>query len=256
MNYEKGDQVFLFGFSRGAFTVRSLAGMICRCGLLDREAFLDLPPGERQRALARILRAYRSAKVMPAPSEGETPEERAHDVRRALAIDDLPFRDARIPVHFIGVWDTVDAVGLPFDDVKVVDWIWRRLFKRRLWGFHDRTLSAQVHHAYQALALDDERRTFHPNVWDHENAPADLGAGAEPARPNGLTSGAPEWVDVRRARDAGNRAGLVCGRPLERRRWVREGLTVARLARLDDGQGRTPWTSFCAGTASGVSGRV
>lgn len=70
MNYEKGDQVFLFGFSRGAFTVRSLAGMICRCGLLDREAFLDRPPGERRRALRRILRACRSAKVMPAPSEG------------------------------------------------------------------------------------------------------------------------------------------------------------------------------------------
>ena len=191
MNYEKGDQVFLFGFSRGAFTVRSLAGMICRCGLLDREAFLDLPPGERERALARTLRAYRSATVMPAPSEGETAEARAHAVRRALAIDDLPFRDACIPIHFIGVWDTVDAVGLPFDDVKVVDWIWRRLFKRRLWGFHDRTLSAQVHHAYHALALDDERRTFHPNVWDHENAPADPGAGVERARPSGVTSGAP-----------------------------------------------------------------
>ena len=42
MNYEEGDRVFLFGFSRGAFTVRSLAGMICRCGLLTRESLVQV----------------------------------------------------------------------------------------------------------------------------------------------------------------------------------------------------------------------
>ena len=166
MHYEPGDKLFLFGFSRGAYTVRSLAGMICRCGLLERQAFLNLSPAKRERALTRILKAYRSAKALPEPREGEAGEDQVRCNRRALKLDQLAFRDKRILIQLIGVGDTVDAVGLPFDDLKVIDCIWRKLFGRRLWGFHDRTLDPQVHHACQALALDDERKTFHPNIWD------------------------------------------------------------------------------------------
>ena len=162
MHYEPGDKLFLFGFSRGAYTVRSLAAMICRCGLLERRAFLNLSPAERERALKRILKAYRSAKALLEPREGEADEDQVQRNRRALKLDDLKFRDTRILIHFIGVWDTVDAVGLPFDDFKVIDRIWEKFFGRRLWGFHDRTLDLQVQHACQALALDD---VFHPNIW-------------------------------------------------------------------------------------------
>ena len=165
VNYEEGDRVFLFGFSRGAFTVRSLAGMICRCGLLDGKWFLSLSSDTRNASLGRVLGGYRSATVVPRGTEPETPDEKLQRNRKLLGLSDLTFRSRHVPVHFLGVWDTVDAVGVPFDDLKVIDWISRRLCKRRLWGFHDRTLSSHVHHAYHALALDDERRTFHPNVW-------------------------------------------------------------------------------------------
>lgn len=167
MNYELGDRIFLFGFSRGAYTVRSLAGMISRCGLLKREEVINAGR-QRKKVLKRILKAYRSAKTVNT-SQKQTDAEKAKCVREALEIGDLCFHSDPVPIHFIGVWDTVDAVGMPFDEIKVVDTIWRRVRKKRLWGFHDRRLGRHVHHAYQALALDDERKTFHPLIWEHAN---------------------------------------------------------------------------------------
>ena len=168
MNYERGDRIFLFGFSRGAYTVRSLAGMIGRCGLIKREAVINAGR-QRKKVLRRILNAYRSAKTVDNTSKETTETEKAKCVRKALKIHDLCFHEGPIPIHFIGVWDTVDAVGVPFDEIKLVDTIWRRVFKRRRWGFHDRKLGRDVHYAYQALALDDERKTFHPLIWEHPN---------------------------------------------------------------------------------------
>ncbi len=148
MNYEAGDKIFLFGFSRGAFTVRSLAGMIVCCGLLRREHYLQASLGKRNRMLKRILRAYRREST----DAGE----------RIQKLFDLH----PIDIEFVGVWDTVDAVGLPFDEVRRLDWVWRKLFGVRLWGFRDRRLNSKVKNGYQALAIDDERRTFYPNVWE------------------------------------------------------------------------------------------
>ena len=148
MNYEPGDKIFLFGFSRGAFTVRSLAGMIIRCGLLRREHYLQASLGKRAHMLRRILRAYRR--------EAKDAGKRVQELLNLQPIE----------IEFIGVWDTVDAVGLPFDELRRLDWVWRKLFGVRLWGFHDRRLSRKVKYGYQALAIDDERRSFHPNVWE------------------------------------------------------------------------------------------
>ena len=151
----------MFGFSRGAFTVRSLAGMICRCGLLEREAIVRTTRRTRKHDVKRILHAYRSEKAI---SSGAS----ADRIRKALGIDDLSLRS--VEIHFVGVWDTVDAVGVPFDALKEwVDPVWRCFRKRRLWGFHDPKPHPAIRHAYQALALDDERRTFHPLVWKVSN---------------------------------------------------------------------------------------
>ena len=203
MNYEPGDRIYLFGFSRGAYTVRSLAGVINRCGLITRDALLETR--RRHRLSRRIVNAYRSARVvrLPKPATGAA---KLKLIRKALRADrpclygalvriakvyrsidrkrvnclrktlkkilriKVPrFHKDPIPIHLIGVWDTVDAVGMPFDEMKLIDTISRHVFRRRLWGFHDRKLGPAVHHAYQALALDDERRTFHPLVWEHPN---------------------------------------------------------------------------------------
>ena len=165
MNYEEGDRIFLFGFSRGAFAVRSLAGMNCRCGLLEREAFLSAGRIERDRMVKRILSAYRSEMDLEASEGGGILQ--AQERRFHLGIDDLPLR--WVQVHFIGVWDTVDAVGGTFGGLSAWDWLWRQLFKRSWWGFHDNLPHPDIRNAYQALALDDERKTYSPKIWPLPN---------------------------------------------------------------------------------------
>ena len=163
MNYEEGDRIFLFGFSRGAFAVRSLAGMICRCGLLERKAVIGTGRRDRISKLKRILKAYRSERTVDGAGGTEDPSPR--QIRKCLGIDDLGLRTVRI--HFVGVWDTVDAMGVPFDELKCwAEKIYRKLSGRRWWGFHDQRPHRLICNAFQALALDDERRTFHPNVWE------------------------------------------------------------------------------------------
>lgn len=147
-HYQPGDRIYLLGFSRGAFTVRVLAGIIARCGLWTRQAFFahQDPTGFIRKT---ILPAYRSLGDAKVNALRETADLHA-DVR----------------VRFLGVWDTVDAVGMPVDELKVLLEVPPRLLaNRRGYGFHDRELSRWVRTARQALSIDDDRRTFHPNVW-------------------------------------------------------------------------------------------
>ena len=161
--YGPGDRIFLFGFSRGAFTVRTLADFIVTCGILDRRKF-HTDHGLR----ARVKRAYRQVyrrkyqakipKIFSAPFS----EEDAEDFRRKRGVSDpVHAPSGRIPIAFVGVWDTVDAVGFPVDDVadRFNDWIHQ--FK-----FPDRMLSPQVEKGCHAVSIDDERHTFHPVMWD------------------------------------------------------------------------------------------
>ena len=175
MNYEPGDKIFLFGFSRGAFTVRSLAGLISKYGIPER----DVVTGSRRRreAILRcILEAYRSR-------EGS----RRHKARLAEAhrlgakLGCLPAGE----VHFIGVWDTVDAVGVPFDELKTTISSFWSVTGNLLWNFRDYEVPRCVRHAYQALALDDERKTFHPVLWETPRERNDAGLDKE-KEPDGL----------------------------------------------------------------------
>ncbi len=64
-------------------------------------------------------------------------------------------------IHFVGVWDTVGALGIPIDGVRM-PWIAKR------WSFHDTTLSSHVHFAFQALAIDEQRGPFRPTLWEQQ----------------------------------------------------------------------------------------
>ena len=148
-NYEAGDDVFLFGFSRGAYTVRSLAGLIRNCGIL-RKAHAD-----------RIEEAYGhyrerdAAGWHPSGADAVAFRER-YAWREPVRRDDERGQDTTI--RFLGVWDTVGALGVPGGFL-------RHLAKRR-YAFHDTQLSRWVDHAYQALALDERRAPFFPTLWD------------------------------------------------------------------------------------------
>ena len=140
-NYNAGDDIFLFGYSRGGTTVRSLAGFIHMFGML---------PKSRPEL---IKKAYRIYKI----SDPQKRQERAKDfVER--------YHNMWCRIKFIGVWDTVEALGLP---IKSVSYILDKIpfFKH---NFHSLDLSESIIHARHALALDDDRKVFHATYWNKD----------------------------------------------------------------------------------------
>lgn len=139
-NYEAGDEIYRFGFSRGAYTVRSLAGMIRNCGVLKKQ--------DAEEQLRNVFRLYRRSDAPP--GSGEAVKFRASYSREA-------------EITFIGVWDTVGSLGIPL----------RHLGKLTAGRhkFHDVELSGIVKHACHALAIDEKRRPFRASLWGDKDKP-------------------------------------------------------------------------------------
>jgi hypothetical protein len=156
-NYEHGDRVYFFGFSRGASTVRACNGFISVCGLVKgkglQNADLDI-------LVKEAFIAYKAHKKDPEKAEELKKTNRSHGV---------------IDIHFMGIWDTVVALGFPkrTDDTGFLSRIINKIFwlaekgLDRIWphSFYCYKLTKNVGHAYQALAIDDERTAFWPYVW-------------------------------------------------------------------------------------------
>jgi len=164
-SYEPGDSIFVFGFSRGAYTVRSLAGLIGLCGVPKPDQTIDgRAVNLRTDAKAReaiVAKAYAVYKTGQGEKEREERLKKAADFRRDHAFpehndEDHPEKRA---VHFIGVWDTVRSLGIPLGVTDVELTIWPH-------QFHDHDLSEHVRYAYHALSIDDERQAFHPTIWN------------------------------------------------------------------------------------------
>lgn len=182
--YRDGDQIAVFGFSRGAYTARSLAGMIGSCGLLDTTG------ASEEQTWRQIEQVYRR-------------KYRAGDTAKPSWRDGLRFRydpgdEAEIPVRFIGVWDTVGSLGVP-DHLGLVN----LLDSPRRYEFHDVTLNPHLPHGRHAVALDEFRGPFCPTLWS-EPAPGqdvkqvwfpgdhgDVGGGHPET---GLSDGALMWM--------------------------------------------------------------
>ena len=156
--YSDGDRIYCFGFSRGAFTARSLAGMISEVGVIDgrrdNEQLEDL--------VEEAYDAYRSAPGKGFPDEPSVPIEK---LRADCGSRDITIRDA--PIHFVGVWDTVDAYGMPVDELRVLIY---DLILNKLRRPHNDGLTPKMNHAYQAIAIDEDRNTFSPTLYDEEQA--------------------------------------------------------------------------------------
>ena len=143
--YEPDDKLYLFGFSRGAFTIRSLAGMVGRCGIRKDLAGVDTKT--KKQLLNETFELYRQK-----PSDDTKQKAKA-------------FREANChgstEIHFVGVWDTVGALGIP---VKGLKWIARRKFK-----FYNPRLGPHIKNAYHAIAIDERRGPFEPTLWETQN---------------------------------------------------------------------------------------
>lgn len=139
-NYRPGDEIFLFGFSRGAYTARSIAGLIHNMGILKRTDF------------HLVDEAYRHYKDRKPEWHPKSPEA-------------LKFREQHTwgneEIKFIGVWDTVGALGAPYGIF--IRAILNLLFRC---GFHDVKLSSTIKSGFHALAIDEKRWPFRPTLWE------------------------------------------------------------------------------------------
>jgi uncharacterized protein (DUF2235 family) len=159
--YDPGDYIFVFGFSRGAYTVRSLAGFVGRCGVPKPDQTIDgTAVNLRNDVKARdaiAAKAYAVYKI----EDADERTRKAAEFRREHCFPE--HRDeSHAPnraVHFIGVWDTVRSLGIPLGVAEVELTIWPH-------RFHDHELSEHVRYAYHALSIDDEREAFNPTIWN------------------------------------------------------------------------------------------
>ncbi|MEL6577091.1 MAG: DUF2235 domain-containing protein [Pseudomonadota bacterium] len=134
--YRPGDRVFLFGYSRGAYAVRLLAGMIGDVGLLRGEAATE-------RNMVAAFRRFMCRKLTGGPA-GRRAFRKAHC-------------HAHVPIEMVGVWDTVRALGLPLPGFS-----WLAPLAAE---FQNDALPHHVRHGYHALALDEDRLAFRPRLW-------------------------------------------------------------------------------------------
>jgi uncharacterized protein (DUF2235 family) len=152
--YDPGDEIYMFGFSRGAFTVRTLVGLIGTCGLIDPERLEPRTFRSLQKAVKKAYRAYRKCyrpwlwRPFGKPSRDAG--------KRFKAQYSVP---GDVMIRFVGVWDTVDAVGLPFH---LSDLLNAAIYQFK---FPDHKLSPLVQRACHALSIDDQRQSFHPLIW-------------------------------------------------------------------------------------------
>jgi uncharacterized protein (DUF2235 family) len=183
-NYELGDEIYVFGFSRGAFTARSLVGMIRNCGILTRGSVAQ----------------YRAAVALYRDDERGPDHAFSLEFKQNFSV----CSDGDIPVRFVGVWDTVGALGIPLAGLRSVT--------RRRQQFHDTQLSGIVEYAYHALAIDERRGPFEPTLWDPRSKPrqtvrqvwfcgvhSDIGGGYPE---HGLSDISLQWM-IEAAADAG-----------------------------------------------------
>jgi uncharacterized protein (DUF2235 family) len=176
-NYDDGDDVFIFGFSRGAYTARSLVGLVRSAGLL--------PKGSLKKKLVdanlQLIEAY------------ELYRTRGDSVDSVRALNFRQKHGSRlIEIKFLGVWDTVGALGIPLQPFGE--------FNKTFFDFHDTELSRLVRNAFHAIAVDEHREPFAPTLWQPKEkldqvieqrwfigAHCDVGGGYEDRRLSDLT---------------------------------------------------------------------
>ncbi len=138
-SYEEGDDIYLFGFSRGAYTARSVAGFIRNCGILKKEHAHNIHDA---------FCFYKSGN-----DEDNPDSDKMKNYRKR-------YSHPLLNIKFIGVWDTVGALGVPSPGLSILNNDFLEL------GFHDLKLSIFVQNAFHALAIDEKRKIFNAALWE------------------------------------------------------------------------------------------
>lgn len=212
LNYEPDDQIYVFGFSRGAFAARSFVGLIRNCGIISRRSLTHIRDA---------VEMYISRDETDRPESEKSRMFRLKHCPKLCVPGDLEWRQEAYPdrmgdrlthlrIAYLGVWDTVGALGIPGHLTALAP-------LNRKFRFHDTKLSGFVARARHAVAIDERRRTFEPSLWTNLD---DLNAGDPTAKlyeqkffpgthaavggggpVRGLSDAALEWV-IDGARDA------------------------------------------------------
>lgn len=166
-NYAPNDKIYLFGFSRGAYTVRAICGLINNVGILKR------PDANRIQSAWDIYKSTASKNSPRGAAALKFKSDYCHQSNK---------------VHFVGVWDTVGALGVPFSFLGLLD---------AKDEFYDTKMGPNVSIARHALAIDEKRRDFAPTVWStrpgvdlkqvwFSGVHSDIGGSYEPDKATGL----------------------------------------------------------------------
>ena len=157
--YEPGDEVYIFGFSRGAYTARSLAGLIRSCGI---------PPREKVGEITAAIERYRSRDPETHPDDPESflyrrklsPYVATSESEFNWRVQSKAGLCVKLNLAYLGVWDTVGALGVPgfLASAKLLN---------QKYQFHDTDLSRSVGSARHAVAIDERRKTFPSSLWDN-----------------------------------------------------------------------------------------
>lgn len=173
-NYMPGDEIYIFGFSRGAFTARSFAGLLSTCGILRRSSASKVTDAIKRYQGRDKTDGYREAMMQfrqahaPHVCVSACEEKWRREKVQGYVADS----SCRLHVAYLGVWDTVGALGVPAR--------YRPLqFFNRKHRFHDTSLSGFVRRARHAVAIDERRRDFEPTLWDNV-VEMNRAAGADP----------------------------------------------------------------------------
>lgn len=155
-NYTYGDTIAVVGFSRGAYAARSLVGLIRNCWLLNRDAV-----GQAARKDTRKLEyslKYRDAMLTLSRAAYDIYRNGASSEERAAQNFRVQYSQ-QVRIRFLGVWDTVGALGVPL-------WVFAKFLNPQKYGFHDTKLSGIVEHACHAVAIDEHREDYAVTLWD------------------------------------------------------------------------------------------
>ena len=158
-SYNPGDKIMIFGFSRGAYTARSLAGMIRKCGL---------PPKDKvtRQVVNKAFRLYRRRGPDNAPDKPNIWRQR-RELSPGYATSEKDRTDRNdgshlLEIAYLGVWDTVGALGIPSN---LLGPLAKHINSRH--QFHDTDLTSLVKSARHAVALDERRKFYVPALWDN-----------------------------------------------------------------------------------------
>lgn len=224
-NYDPGDHIYIFGFSRGAFTARALSGLISECGLLMAGSPLSV---------GQLYARYRKKAGRSIRQLAKLQDASLNTEERWVKRYSRP-----IPIWFIGVWDTVGALGIPFGRIPLISRSQYNFLQTDLWIDNDV--------AYHALAIDEHRAAFKPTLWTWRYAKDDPSATEGFVFPT-IERAEQRWFVGAHANVGGGYADdILAQRPLD---WLLQKAAVRGLVFKDfaliasDGQGGRISNSF------------